>query len=257
VEVVRLAPAAGTDTRVLVLEDSLDAAQRDSLLDWIESGGVAVVADPASSLHGGPGLDGGSVPVTGEAPVAGSFESAAAQSNVLNESCTIGALLHIRGVFVRDGLLFPVGDSEPHCLAASRRCRGGDGADDVARHAFVIRRGIGDGVVVGLGDNRLLTNSLIRFADNSGLAVALLAPDRGARVDVLVGSSVSRRPTTSARATTLERPRAAGCVDGRSRSSQSRSSCWRSPAGSGRDGPSRSGARRRSRAARRCGRAAR
>ena len=191
VEVVRSVPA-DVDTRVLVLEDSLDDAQRGALLDWIDAGGIAVVADPASSLHGAPGLDRGSVRVTAEAPVVGPIDSATSQSNVLNGSCTIAALEHLRGVFVRDGLLFPTGDSEPHCFGGGA---GEDGAaEDGRSHAFVIRRDIGDGIVLGLGDNRLLTNALIRFADNSGLAVALLAPEPGGRVSIVLGNTAARSP---------------------------------------------------------------
>ena len=55
--------------RVLVLEDRLDDQQRAELLDFVEAGGIAVVADPGSALHGGSGLDGGATPV--ESPTTG------------------------------------------------------------------------------------------------------------------------------------------------------------------------------------------
>jgi hypothetical protein len=183
VDVDRSPPPPRAETRALVLDDSLDADQRRDLLLFVESGGVAVVADPSSTLHGGPGLEGGAIRVTAEVPdaVVPSPASVASEANVANTICTIRALEELRGVFVRDGILFPVGPDEPQCLA-------GDG------HAFVIRREIGSGTVVGLGDNRLLSNELIRFADNSGLAVALLAPRARARVTVVVGSSAPSSP---------------------------------------------------------------
>jgi len=179
VEIARTPPAPGSPTRVLVLDDSLDDDQRSQLLEHVEAGGVAVVADPASTLHGGADVDGGAERVTGSLPEFDGM-SAEAESNVVNEVCSIGALEELRGVFVRDGLLFPVGPDESQCL--------GDGEG----RAFAIRRKIGGGTVVGLGDNRLFSNELIRFGDNSGLAVALLAPRRGANVQVLLGASVSK-----------------------------------------------------------------
>ena len=43
------------DTRLLVIADLLDDEQRQRALDFVEAGGVAVVADPESTLHGGAG----------------------------------------------------------------------------------------------------------------------------------------------------------------------------------------------------------
>jgi hypothetical protein len=176
VEIVRGAPSPGDDARVLVLDDSLDDADRAALTEFVDAGGVVVVADPTSELLGD--ADAGAQVVEGELPdLIGT--SARAESNVVNQECTIGALTELRGVFVRDGVLFPVSDEGEHCL----------GDDD---HAFAIRRDRGEGTIVGLGDNALFTNELIRYGDNSGLAVALLAPREGASVDILLGSSVAK-----------------------------------------------------------------
>jgi hypothetical protein len=179
VDVVRTAPRPGESTRVLVLDDSLDDDQRTQLLEFVEAGGVAVVADPDSALHGGADVDGGAQRVTGDVP-SPTATSASSEANVPNGLCTIEALAELRGVFVRDGVLFPVGQDEPQCFG------------DRDLHAFAIRSDIGRGTVVGLGDNGLLTNELIRYADNSGLAVALLAPRAGSSVTVLLGDSVSK-----------------------------------------------------------------
>jgi hypothetical protein len=59
-------PEENSTVRVLVLEDRLDDAQRSDLLDFAEAGGVVVVADPDSTLHGGSGVDGGATPIEGD-----------------------------------------------------------------------------------------------------------------------------------------------------------------------------------------------
>ena len=180
VEISRTAPRAGADERVLVLADRLNSNQRNDLLNWIEAGGVAVVADPTSTLHGGPGVDGGSIEVADDEPARSAADRTVDDEiNVAVGECTIGALQSLRGVFVPDGLLFPVAPGEPQCF--------GDGD-----HAFVVSRSLGDGLVVGFGDNDVLSNRYVRYADNSGLATALLAPRPGARVRILIGADVAK-----------------------------------------------------------------
>jgi hypothetical protein len=181
VDITRAVPPLVAEERVLVLSDRLDGGQRSDLLDLVEAGGVAVVADPMSSLHGGPGVEGGSVVVTGRSPAAPLPQSATIEANVAAGVCTIGALQHLRGVFVPSGLLFPVAPDEPQCMS--------DG-----RHAFVVRRTVGAGTIVGLGDNHVFTNAEISYADNSGLATALLAPVPGSRVAILLGSAAAKAP---------------------------------------------------------------
>jgi hypothetical protein len=180
VDVSRDVPVAGSDRRVLVLDDRLDADQRTLLVEYVEQGGVAVVADPDSALHGGPGLDGGSVEVGGADGT--SAGTVLGETNVPRGRCSLPALDHLRGLSVDAGLAFPVGPDERSCFTNTD----GDGG----RHAFVVERRIGDGLVVGLGDNVLFTNSRIRYADNAGLAAALLVP--GGRVTVLIGNEAQR-----------------------------------------------------------------
>ena len=176
--------------RVLVLDDRLDDDQRTRLLDFVEGGGVLVVADPTSTLHGGPGLDGGAIAVDSDTPTYADVGPAVdATNNVRNTVCEIPALRALRGLRVQQGLLFPVAVGEPQCF--------GDGAPGTETsapggHAFVIRHDLGSGTVVGLGDNHLFTNQQLRFADNSGLATALLVPDREAAVTIVLGSGTSR-----------------------------------------------------------------
>src|SRR5215213_2466920 len=57
VSITSHAPTAGADERVLVIADRLNDQQRDELLDFVDGGGVAIVADPASGLHGGADVD--------------------------------------------------------------------------------------------------------------------------------------------------------------------------------------------------------
>jgi hypothetical protein len=182
VQVTREPPRPGDEVRVLVLADRLDTSQRADLVEFIEAGGVAVVADPESSLHGGPGVDGGAVEVGGDDGVSFESDSVLAETNVSIGACSIEALGHLRGLYVPAGIAFPVGPDEPSCFGR----RGGENGS----HAFVIRRSFGDGVVIGLGDNRLLTNEYLRYADNSGLATALLVP--GGRVEIVLGNEAAR-----------------------------------------------------------------
>jgi hypothetical protein len=176
-------PAVGTATRVLVISDRLGSAQRSRLIEFIEAGGVAIVADPDSTLHGGAGVDGGSIVVVAEAKP--EFAAAQAEANVTNDVCTIDALTQLRGLFVPDGVLFPVGPDEPACFGVV--------SADEQTHAFVIRRQLGAGTVIGLGDNQILTNEYIRYADNSGLGVALLAPTP-ITVNIVIGDQAARTP---------------------------------------------------------------
>jgi hypothetical protein len=174
VDVTDVAPEIGSDARVLVLDDRLDSEQRTALLDFVEGGGLAVVADPTSSLHGGPGPEGGSLEIDAD----GTYDGADLRmflATVDRGRCTIGALEHLRGLAVETGLSYPIAPSDPACF--------GD-----ERHAFVLARSLGEGTVVGLGDNEVFTNRLLGQADNSGLATALLAPTEGARVTIVLGN---------------------------------------------------------------------
>ena len=172
VDIVDAAPQAGTDRRVLVLEDRLSDGQRRSLLDFADAGGLVVMADPASSLVGPPDMV-----TTIAGPTPGSRDLAARIDLPLAE-CDIGALAHLRGVIVRTGVLFARTGATGHCLGEN----GG---------SFVVVHRQGAGIVVQLGDNELFTNGLLRYADNGPLATALLAPTDGARVSILVGDGAA------------------------------------------------------------------
>lgn len=175
VDVSRQVPERGDVRRVLVLQDRMNTAQRAELQTWVRDGGVVVMADPDSPLAG-PSVD-----VISAAGVASSGE-VSDESNVPLGRCDIGSLRHLRGLFVSDGVTFGTGTGSASCFG---------GADD----AFAVLRPDGAGAVVQLGDNSLFTNRFLRFADNAGIATALLAPQEGAQVTVLIGSEA---PATSA-----------------------------------------------------------
>ena len=179
VHVVRSAPLVGAQVRVLVLDDRLNTDQRRALLEFVDGGGLAVVADPTSSLHGGPGLDGGSDALPRSSfPVAESRD-VGEEINVPIGDCTMPALQHLRGVFVSDGISFAVSPNEQRCFGDADR-------------ALVFARPQGSGVMVAVGDNKMFTNSVIRYADNGGLATALLVPRSGQRVDILIGAEATK-----------------------------------------------------------------
>lgn len=200
VDVGKAVPRPGAATRVLIVADQLGVQQRADVVEFVEAGGVAVVADPRSTLHGATSDDDGSgvgaIVVTGPEPGGAGVgdDAAAAEANVLQGDCTIPALARLRGVFVPDGVLFPVGPDDVSCFV-----RAASGSDPA--HAFVILRSLGAGTVVGLGDNKVVTNAFIRYADNSGLGVALLAPTtdqaaaNGSRsVTVVIGDRAAASP---------------------------------------------------------------
>jgi len=171
-------PAVGADERVLVIADRLNAEQRRDLLDFVDAGGVAIVADPTSDLHGGAGADDGAIEITDgpSGPFTGIRLDAQDEANVPTGQCTISALADLRGVYTPDGLLFPTSSDQDRCF----------GRND---HAFLITRRHGSGIVVGFGDNRIITNEYLRYADNSGLLTSLLVPTDGATVRIMLGTA--------------------------------------------------------------------
>ena len=177
VTIGRIVPAPGSDTRLLVLADQLDDEQRSAVIDFIEASGVAIVADPSSTLHGGPAVEGGSIEISGP-PLPTDRLDVDRETNLRSGECNVAALVSLRGLYVPQGLLFPVGPTEPKCFARSG-------------NSFVIVNSIGDGFVVGLGDNEVFVNQYLRRADNAGLAVALLTPAPGSSVSIVLGTGAT------------------------------------------------------------------
>jgi len=96
-------------------------------------------------------------------------------------------------VFAPGGLLFPTAPDEGRCFTA---LAGTSGSDETGggRHAFVVVRRYGSGLVIGLGDNHVMTNRYLRFADNAGLVTSLLAPTPGAKVRIMLGTAAPPSP---------------------------------------------------------------
>jgi hypothetical protein len=173
VDVVRSVPDVSSGRRVLVLQDRLTDDERAALQGYAAAGGVVVMADPESPLAA-PAAD---IAITGT--VGDASAGALEESNVLLGTCDITALQHLRGLFVAAGVLLEARAEEPACF-------GGDGL------SFVVARPAGTGVIVALGDNSLFTNRFLRFADNAGLATALLAPVGGTKVSIVLGDAAPK-----------------------------------------------------------------
>ncbi len=175
VDIARSAPEPGSTGRVLVLQDRLNESQRTDLLQFVEAGGVLVMADPDSEI-----LEGLVVSRTIEGVVpALSGTDPLAELNVPLDECDIPALAQLRGVFVKTGARFRISDGTRSCFADN----GG---------AFAIADEYGNGLIVQLGDNELFTNHLLRYADNGPLATALLAPTADSRVSILLGEEAAK-----------------------------------------------------------------
>jgi hypothetical protein len=172
VDIVRDVPSVNDGRRVLVLQDRLSDSQRTGLGEFVRAGGVVVMADPESPLVGEVSDE------TIEGSVGSANAGAFAESNVFPGECAVAAVQHLRGLFVPDGVLLHTG-GDPSCF----------GEGDTA---FLALRTDGSGVLVALGDNSLFVNRYLRFADNAGLATALLAPDEGSKVSIVLGSEAPK-----------------------------------------------------------------
>jgi len=155
-------PAPGVTA--LLLDDALGPARSRQVAAWVEAGGRLVVADPASGLQPAtPGLaSAGLVALNleprGPCPALG-------LDNV--DRLAVGHSLVLRDPPARATTCFPVPLSD-----------GGTGS-------FLVAVRTGAGTVVGLGGAGLWTNARLDQQDNAALAVDLLAPARGGRVDIL------------------------------------------------------------------------
>jgi len=160
-------PSSNVSSAV-VLTDRLNDAGRSDLMTWVRGGGRLVVADPASSLQVG-------VPTAvGNGLIAEDLQPSG--------GCALPGLDGVGQLSVGPSLLLRVaaGDTTTACYSAGTTQEG-----DVW---FLVAQPVGSGLVIGLGGAGLWTNARLDQLDNAALAVDLLAPSPGARVDVLVGS---------------------------------------------------------------------
>jgi hypothetical protein len=160
-------PSSGTEVAVL-LADTTSRSFTAQLERWVEAGGVLVVADHYSSF----------APPVESAPTL--FR--AAELQVARGSCDVPALVGL------DELFSPTGSTRYRPPAGSSSCF----AD--ASGAFVVDTPRGRGHIVSVGTPDVFTNAVLDQSDNAGLAVALMAPVPGHRVDVLYGMSAHGSP---------------------------------------------------------------
>jgi hypothetical protein len=154
---------ADVSTRVLVPRDGLTARQRDALEAFVEGGGVAVVADPASPLHElepGGGLMTDLVGARGQAP-----------------RCDLQALADVNQVLHASWQTFVVAEGGTPCFPVN---------DD---EAWLVVQPRGEGRLVSLGSAGPLVNGALDRADNPVLAAALLFPEPGSSMLVLEGET--------------------------------------------------------------------
>lgn len=167
VSIVDDAPAEADGRRVLVLRADLSDRQAEDLRAFVADGGVVVWADPAADLFTEPDAVAG-LPTVDWSPSWG-------DSNVPLGECSIGALTHLRALLAPSGELLGAESGSLTCFGDST---GG---------SFAVAAPHSDGWVIRLGDNEGFTNRYLPYADNGPLATALLVPERGAQVEILLG----------------------------------------------------------------------
>lgn len=156
-------PSPGSGGTVLVLQDRLEPGGRRQLLEWVDSGGTLVAADPALVVG---------LAAAARQPGAGGLVVA---SSPLAAGCGSPAVAGVSLVDPADGL-------------ALRPPPGGTGCFDVpGGGSFMVVVPRGRGTVVLLGGPALWTNAKLGKLDNSVLAANLLAPRPGSVVRWIVG----------------------------------------------------------------------
>ena len=166
VEIGPAPPAAGDGRKIAVLlADELGKNQRERLEAWVESGGTLIVADPLSRLA--PPLDRGG----------GSMFDAEEPDDTLRPNCDLPALRSVSAIEVPQAAMYRV-------RAASDvvGCFPAEGDRD---GAYLVATGRGSGTVVALGGGAPFINDRLGDADNSVLAVSLMAPTAGTAVTFL------------------------------------------------------------------------
>ena len=142
----------------LVLRDDLTEAQRDEVTDWIDGGGILLIADPGSSLHPG--------------TIVGDTQTVFGDATLPRDDCTIPPLEELDRIDPTGGVLYDRDDGTQVCFTR------GDGA-------FVIAVPQGAGWVVATGGAGTFVNARLASEDNAALAANVLVPVSGTRVAVL------------------------------------------------------------------------
>lgn len=145
------------DDVALVLQDRLQASQRDALAAWVSGGGTLVVLDPSSPMAPPSSRD--ALPA-----VSGPLETGA---------CSIEALRDVGEIDGGAALQLEAAPGDESCFSKT------------ATSGFVVARTVELGEVVAVGGAAFVTNDLLGRRDNAVLAATLLAPTLGLRVRVV------------------------------------------------------------------------
>src|SRR5579871_2422384 len=158
-------PAQDVDV-ALVLSDHLDGRRRQAVADWARRGGTLVVADPTSPLQ-----------VGAATPLSNGLSSSSLHPT---GPCALPGLADVQQLSIGPSLLLrvPPGTRATTCYGYT--------LSDGEHASFLVQ----EGSVVGLGGAGVWTNQRLDQDDNAALAIGLLAPADGRRVDVLVASAV-------------------------------------------------------------------
>lgn len=149
-------PESG-DTAALLLQDRLRPGDRDQLREWVEAGGVLVVADPFSTF----------LP----------RRVAALPDRADTRRCTIDALRQVSDLQLPPDAWTLDTDFDPSCIGSDSQ-------------AFVVAKPLGDGSIVAVGSRQIFTNQWLGETDAAVLVVSLLAPEPDQASVAFLGPSV-------------------------------------------------------------------
>ena len=156
--------APGADRTVAFMPaDNFGRTDTSAMSQWVRNGGILVVADPQSSF----------VPKLG-GPLSTGVVS---ESRIAAGDCTIRALANASGISVDDAFAF-------RSPAGATRCF------TVGSDAVIVAIPDGKGTIVAVGGSSMFQNSNLDEADNSVVAVSLLAPKQGTKVAFVRGPSL-------------------------------------------------------------------
>lgn len=154
-------PDDDTDVYVVLTDFFLDE-QRESVDEWVEAGGTLVVVDPGSEFS---------------PPVSDSFglEDGDGALPSWADRCEIDALsgIDVGGIRPQGSVLYDVPG-------------GSDGCVGFADAAYLVATPQGQGTVVAVGGSGMFVNEALGAGENAAVVAALVAPQEGTRLDVLV-----------------------------------------------------------------------
>jgi len=185
VKVFDKVPDSSVDVAVL-LSDRLDQSAADALGQWIEAGGVLVVADPGSPF----------VPQTSDIGIPSPFDSPDQSENpgIDRGNCDLAAadgfdgLRDVPRVVVERSVTFDPTNADASCFG------------DALGGYYVVMQEVGNGKIVAVGGASAFINANLDTADNAVLAAALIVSTPHSSIAVLrrsLGAPAVSGPSTS------------------------------------------------------------